>query len=109
MFRTYEDYPLATSLDRLNIELETKGFGVDIAALIRACNDFHHGRGPTMEEDVAASNEAQERMYPIRLVQDFDVDRHNDDFAPKCLRLEGDGPVFPQEKIHFPEPCPKET
>jgi hypothetical protein len=99
---------------------ENKGFGADVAALIRARNDFHHGRGPTMEEDVlAASNEAQVRLqrcmealafltkYPIRLVQDFDVERRNDDFVLKCLRLEGDGPGFPQEKISFPKALPR--
>lgn len=73
-----------------------------------------------MEEDVvAASNEAQERLqrcmdalsfftrYPIRLVQDFDVDRRNDDFVLKCLRLERDGPGFPQEKLHVPRALPR--
>ena len=72
-----------------------------------------------MEEDiVAASDEAQERMqrcmaalsffwrYPIRLVQDFDVDRRNDDFVLKCLRLEGDGLGIPQEKVRFPKALP---
>ncbi len=51
-----------------------------------------------MEEDVIdASNEAQERLqrcmealsfftqFPIRLVQDFDVDRRNDEFVLKRL------------------------
>jgi hypothetical protein len=120
VFRSYEDHPLATSLSRLNVGSETKGFGADMATLIRARNDFHHGRGPTMEEDVAAaSNEAQERLqrcmdalsfftrYPIRLVQDFDVDRRNDDFVLKCLRLEGDGPGFQQEKLHFSKALPR--
>jgi hypothetical protein len=44
--------------------------------------------------------------YPIRLVQDFDVDRRNDDFVLKCLRLEGDGPGIPQEKVRFPKALP---
>lgn len=73
-----------------------------------------------MEEDIVnASNEAQERLercmealsfftqYPIRLVQDFDVDRRNDKFVLKCLRLEGDGPGFPQEKVDFPNALPR--
>ena len=45
--------------------------------------------------------------YPIRLVQDFDVDRRNDDFVLNCLRLEGDGPGFPQEEISFPKVLPR--
>ena len=73
-----------------------------------------------MEEDIVeASNEAHERMercmealsfftrYPIRLVQDFDVDRRNEDFVLKCLRLAGDGPGFPQEKVSFPRALPR--
>ena len=112
VFRTYQNNPLATAINRLKIGTETKGFGADVAALISARNDFHHGRGPLMEEDiVAASDGAQERLqrcmdalsfftrYPTRLVQDFDVDRRNDGFVLKCLRLEGDGPGFMQEKV----------
>jgi hypothetical protein len=41
-------------------------------------------------------------QYPIRLVQDFDLDRRSGEFLLKCLRLTGDGPGFPQEKVHFP-------
>lgn len=120
IFRSYENHPLAKSIQRLKIGSETKGFGADIAALISARNNYHHGRGPTMEEDIInASNEAQERLercmealsfftqYPIRLVQDFDVDRRNDKFVLKCLRLEGDGPGFPQEKVDFPNALPR--
>lgn len=120
VFRTYQDHPLATAIHKLKIGTETKGFGGDVAALISARNDFHHGRGPLMEEDfVDASNEAQERLercmdalsfftrYPIRLVQDFDVDRRNGDFVLKCLRLEGDGPGFMQEKVSRPRALPR--
>ena len=120
VFRTYQDHPLATEIRKLNIGSETRGFGADIAALIMARNDFHHGRGPVMAEDVVeASNEAQERMgrcmdalafftqYPIRLVQDFDVDRRNGHFMLKCLRLTGDGPGFPQERVAFPKALPR--
>jgi len=120
VFRSYRDHPLAADIRRLNIGSEDKGFGADVAALIRARNDFHHGRGPVMEEDIAeASIEAQERMercmealsfftrYPIRLVQDFDVDRRSETFVLKCLRLMGDGPGFPQEKVSFPRALPR--
>ncbi len=120
VFQTYQDHPLAAAIHKLKIGTETKGFGADVAALIRARNDFHHGRGPLMEEDfVAASDEAQERLqrcmdalsfftrFPIRLVQDFDVDRRNDDFVLKCLRLEGDGPGFMQEKVSRPQALPR--
>ena len=75
-----------------------------------------------MEDDIVeASNDAQERLqrcmealsffrqYPIRLIQDFDVDRRNDNFILKCLRLEGDGPGFPQERVRSPGPCPEVT
>jgi hypothetical protein len=120
VFRGYRDNPLAADIYRLKIGSEDKGFGADVAALIRARNDFHHGRGPIMEEDIVeASNDAQERLrrcmealwfftqYPIRLGQDFDVDRRNHDFLLKCLRLEGDGPGFPQERVRFPKALPR--
>jgi len=123
VFRTYEaykDHPLAADIRRLNIGSEKKGFGADVAALIRVRNDYHHGRGPTIEEEIViASNEAQERLqrcmealsfltqYSIRLVQDFDVDRRSGGFLLKCLRLVGDGPGFSQEKVVFPEALPR--
>lgn len=120
VFRSYRDNPLAADIHRLKIGSEDKVFGADVAALIRARNDFHHGRGPVMEDDIVeASNDAQERLercmealsfftqYPIRLVQDFDVDRRNNDFLLKCLRLEGDGPGFPQERVSFPKALPR--
>jgi hypothetical protein len=120
VFQGYRDHPLAADIHKLKIGSESKVFGADIAALISARNDFHHGRGPVMEEDIVeASNDAQERLqrcmetlsffkqYPIRLVQDFDVDRRNNDFMLKCLRLEGDGPGFPQERISFPKALPR--
>jgi len=40
-------------------------------------------------------------QYPIRLVQDFDLDRSSGEFSLKCLRLAGDGPGFPQERVLF--------
>jgi len=120
VFRSYENHPLATAIRKLEVGSETRGFGSDIAALITARNDFHHGRGPTMEGEVVdASNEAQERLqrcmealafftqYPIRLIQDFDIDRRNSEFILKCLRLVGDGPGFPQEKVRFPRAHPR--
>jgi len=120
VFQTYKNHPLASDISRLRIGSEKKGFGADIAALINARNNFHHGRGPVMQEDVvAASNDAQEKMercmealafftqYPVRLVQDFDVDRRNGDFILKCLRLEGDGPGFLQEKVSFAKALPR--
>jgi hypothetical protein len=120
VFQTYENNPLASDIRKLRIGSENKGFGGDIAALISARNNFHHGRGPVIEEDVVeASNDARERMercmdalaffsqYPIRLVQDFDVDRRNSSFMLKCLRLEGDGPGFPQEKVVFSKALPR--
>lgn len=120
VFRSYRDQPLAFSIHRLKIGTENKGFGADVAALIRARNNFHHGRGPLTEEEIArASDEAQQRLqrcmealsfltdYPIRLVQDFDVDRRGGAFVLKCLRLMGDGPGFRQEKVDHPEALPR--
>jgi hypothetical protein len=73
-----------------------------------------------MEEGfAAASDKVQERLqrcmdalafftqYPIRLIQDFDVDRRNDGFVLKCLRLEGDGLGFMQEKVSRPQALPR--
>lgn len=120
VFSEREDHPLARSIQNLNIRSEKRGFGRDIAALITEKNDYKHDRGPTVEEDIiAASNEVQERLdrctqalaffteYPIRLVQDFDVDRSGEEFILKCLRYMGDGPGFHQEKITFDRALPR--
>jgi hypothetical protein len=120
VIQTYENNPLASDIRKLRIGSENKGFGADIAALISARNDFHHGRGPIIEENVVeASNDAQAKIercmdalacfpqYPIRLIHDFDVNRRNGDFMLKCLRLEGDGPEFPQERMGFLKALPR--
>ncbi|MDP9438903.1 MAG: hypothetical protein M3P49_09180, partial [Actinomycetota bacterium] len=120
VFRSRKDNPLALAIQKLNVGSENKGFGADVAALIHARNNFHHGRGSLTEEEIArASDEAQQRLqrcmeamsfladYPIRLVQDFDVDRRSGDFVLKCLRLMGDGPGFRQEKVSHPEALPR--
>lgn len=116
----HKDHPLASAICRLNIGSEKKDFGADVAALISARNDFHHGRGPLTEEEIAtASNNAQERLqrcmkalsfladHPVRLVQDFELDRRSGQFWLKCLRLTGDGPGFTQERVRSPEAVPK--
>ena len=46
-------------------------------------------------------------QYPIRLIQDFDIDRRSDEFLLKCLRFAGDGPGFPQERVVFPRALPR--
>jgi hypothetical protein len=116
VFRKYEDTPLASAIQKLGVDSpEESRFGADVAAFIRTRNDYSHGRGPSIEEEVVvASNEAQERLqrcvqalsflthYPIRLVQDFDLDRSSGEFSLKCLRLYGDGPGFPQERVLSP-------
>ena len=115
-----KDHPLGTSIYKLRIRSENKGFGADIARLISMRNDFHHGRGPLVQEDVAAASvEAQDRLercmealsflagYPIRLIQDFDINRDSSSFSLKCLRLMGDGPGFPQEGVEFPQALPR--
>jgi hypothetical protein len=112
VFGTYDDTPLALQISRLNIRSEKKGFGQDVAKLIQAKNDFKHDRGPTVLEDVAEASEGvQERLrrcmeklsffadYPIRQVEDFNVNRSGDLFFLKCLRYMGDHPSFPQEEV----------
>lgn len=94
----HKTHSLASAICGLNTGSEKKGFGADVAALISARNDFHHGRGPLTDEEIAtASKDAQERLqrcmealsfltqYPIRLVQDFDLDRRSGQFWLKCL------------------------
>ncbi len=120
IFATQQEHPLASYIQKLNIRSEKKGFGKDIAELIREKNDYKHDRGPVVEEDIiVASNEVQEKLdrcteslaffteYPIRLVQDFDVSRHDDEFVLRCLRYTGDGPGFPHEKIAFHKALPR--
>jgi hypothetical protein len=45
VFQTYQDHPLAAAIHKLKIGTETKGFGRNVGAVIRARNDFHHGAG----------------------------------------------------------------
>jgi hypothetical protein len=112
VFATYDDNPLALEISRLNIRSEKKGFGRDIAELIRTKNDYKHDRGPTTLEDIAEGAQVvQERLrrcmgalaffsdYPIRQVEDFNVSRSGDEFILKCLRYMGDHPSFPQEEV----------
>jgi hypothetical protein len=112
--------PLAQHFRALNVGSEKKGIGPDVGALIRAKNDYKHDRGPMTEQHlIDASNELHERIerciralsffkeYPMRLVQDFDVDRHENNFVLKCLRLLGDGPGFQQEKLNHPRALPR--
>ena len=120
VFSAYGDNPLALSISRLNIRSERRGFGQDVAKLIRAKNDYKHDRGPTMVEDIAkASQEVQERLrqcmeklsffsdYPIRRVEDFNVSRSGDQFFLKCLRFMEDHPSFPQEEVVFHKGLPR--
>lgn len=63
VFASYDDNPTALAIKGLNIRSEKKGFGADVAALIRAKNDFKHDRGPVVLEDIAeASREVQEKL-----------------------------------------------
>lgn len=86
VFARYDD-PLATSIQRLKIRSEDKGFGGDVVALIRTKNDFKHDRGPkTLEDTMAASEEVQETLrrcmealnffaaYPMRGSEGFETD-----------------------------------
>ena len=114
VFAAYEDNPLALAISRLNIRSEKKGFGKDVAALIRAKNDYKHDRGPVILEDIVeASQVVQETLkrcmealafltdYAIRQVEDVKVSRRGDEFLLKCLRYTGDHPSFPQEDVVF--------
>lgn len=119
VFATYEE-SLAQSIRMLNIRSEKKGFGADIAFLIRAKNDYKHDRGPKILEDFKqATEETQERLwrcmqaldffaeYPIRQVEDFDVSRDGEKFFLKCLRYVGDHPSFQQEELEFHKGVPR--
>ena len=112
VFAGYRDVPLASTIQRLKIGSEQKGFGRDIIELIRAKNDYKHDRGPFGLENIeSASNEAQEKLrrcmealafftdYPIRRVEDFEVNGSGDGFSLNCLRYMGDGPSFPREEV----------
>lgn len=112
VFATYKDDPLAEGIYRLNINSDKKGFGSDVAALIKAKNDFKHDRGPTVEEEIfKATQDTQERLrrcmealafftdYPIRQVLDVNPSRRGSNITLICLRFIGDHPGFTQEKI----------
>jgi hypothetical protein len=66
--RAYKDNPLASDICDLEIGSEKKTFGADVAALISARNDYHHGRGPTLEEEIAlsTSSPSQPDCGPVR-------------------------------------------
>lgn len=120
VFAAYEDNPLALAISRLSIRSEKKGFGKDVATLIRAKNDYKHDRGPVILEDIAdAARETQERLkrcmeplaffidHPIRQVEDLKVNRSGDEYLLKCLRYTGDHPSFPQEDVVFHRGLPE--
>lgn len=122
VFAGYEDDILALALKNLNIrsEKKEKSFGANVAALIRAKNDFKHDRGPVVLEDISdASRVVQERLrrcmealsfstdYPIRQVEDFDVARGTEGVILRCLRYMGDHPSFPQEEVPFERALPR--
>lgn len=111
---------LARAIRHLNIRSEKKGFGAEIAALIKVKNDYKHDRGPIILEDIAeAAREMRERLgkcmeflnfltaYPIRQVEDFDVSRRGEGVVLKCLRYTGDHPSFPQEEVPFDKALPR--
>lgn len=120
VFASYEDNPLALAISRLSIRSEKKGFGKDVATLIRTKNDYKHDRGPIVLEDIAdAARETQERLkrcmeplaffveYPIRQVEDLKASRSGDEYLLKCLRYTGDHPSFPQEDVVFHRGLPE--
>lgn len=120
-FAGHEEDALAFAIKKLNIRSEKKNtFGANVAALIRTKNDYKHDRGPVVLEDIAdASKDVQEKLwrcmealefltaYPIRQVEDFDVDRRGGGVILKCLRYTGDHPSFPQEEIPFDRALPR--
>ncbi|CAA9461950.1 MAG: FIG00641605: hypothetical protein [uncultured Rubrobacteraceae bacterium] len=112
VFAGYRDVPLAVAIQKLKILSENKGFGRDIYELIKAKNDYKHDRGPSgLEEITSASDEAQERLrrcmealafftdYPLRRVEECNVDRSGDGFLLKCSRYTGDHPDLPWEEV----------
>jgi hypothetical protein len=116
---TYKDHPLASSIVRLNISAQKRGFGADVQKLISAKNDFKHDRGPRTEEEfVTAAQEIQATLdasitalaffteYPIRQVVDHDVTRMGE-VRLRCLSFVGDHPGLPQEEVTHRVPLPK--
>lgn len=84
-------------------------------------NDFKHDRGPKSPHDFDhASKELQELLdicyselsflikYPIRLVQDIDVDWQTGNGILETLVYEGDHPGLRREKVEYPKPLTKE-
>ncbi len=70
-FARYDD-PLAKAIRKLKIQVQTKGFGGDVDALIRAKNDFKHDRGPkTLESMMAASSRVGEILRRCMGALDF--------------------------------------
>lgn len=62
-------------MQKLKIQSQTKGFGRDVDALIRAKNDFKHDRGPkTLEDTMATSNDVQEMIRRCMETLDFLTD-----------------------------------
>ncbi|HZG64194.1 MAG TPA: hypothetical protein VEY13_11900 [Rubrobacteraceae bacterium] len=113
-FKRYEQIVCVHLIPGLGERSEKKGFGKDVAALIRAKNDYKHDRGPVILEDIVeASQVVQETLkrcmealafltdYAIRQVEDVKVSPRRDEFLLKCLRYTGDHPSFPQEDVVF--------
>ncbi len=66
VFSSYQDVPPATHIRKLKLFSDKKGFGKDIAGLIKAKNDFKHDRGPVEQEDIVrTTDELQETLRRV--------------------------------------------
>jgi hypothetical protein len=112
----YGDNGLARSLSALWAARRSK-FPERVDRLVSARNDFHHGRGPRIEEELRAATESTAEVlqlliedlaflidHPVRLIRDMDVIRRSRRVVLKALRLSGDHPGLPQEQMEYDEP-----
>lgn len=87
--------------------------------LVETKNDFKHDRGPTTPDEYAQANQALHGLlqrclsriafvadYPLRLVEDVEVDWRTDDCRLDTLVYMGDHPVCRSETVTYPAALP---
>jgi hypothetical protein len=117
--RVLSDYKtdLAAGVRALWLEKRKGKFREAVDRLISTRNDFHHGRGPKTEEDLAKAVDETSGLfclvygdlaflteYPIRLVREIDAIRGTTRVILQTLRLAGDHPGLMQEKLEYATP-----
>jgi hypothetical protein len=111
----YEDNNLALSLSML-WRSRHSGFTNLANQIVAARNDLHHDRGPSSEAEFHQAvlgmdvilEQLLENMaflvnHPIRLIRDIDRIRHSRRVILTTLRLDGDHPGLPQERMEYDE------